>query len=70
MGLRPLKEIDEPLWSFCRRIGPVDFSNLVLAKALEIGVVEEAIVRIEGRRHYGFRRVELLVHQLGSEDEN
>gem|GEM_PF-2962406 len=45
-----------PLSQTAARIGRVDFVRLLLAKGLELGLLEEAVDDNSGRRIYGYRR--------------
>jgi hypothetical protein len=58
VGLLAPTETEVEMWRVARRLGPNDFASIVLAKGVETGIVEEAMIR-DGRdadRH-GYRLV-------------
>jgi hypothetical protein len=56
------QERDEPLWVVATQIGPTDFANLVVAKTIETGATEEALIGgSDGHWRHGYRRIKLQV---------
>jgi hypothetical protein len=61
LGVLTPRDRDVEIWRIAKKIGPTDFSGLVLAKGLELALLEEALVgssRGEKQR-YGFQRAPL-----------
>jgi hypothetical protein len=56
VGLLAPAETEVEIWRVAARLGPNDFAGIVLAKGVETGIVEEAMIRDEsGSDRHGYR---------------
>ena len=62
LGLLAPRDAEVEMWRVAARIGPNDFTSIVLAKGVETRIVEEAVIRnASGIERYGYRRAPITL---------
>jgi hypothetical protein len=61
VGLLAPTDTEVEMWRVAARLGPNDFVGIVLAKGVETGIVEEAMIRDgSGSERHGYRRLPIV----------